>query len=270
MPASLAALTSLYAIDLRDNQLTGQIPGGFGQSSRLDDMYLQNNLFSGSLDPIFCVEGTSIPFVNLEADCKGSSAEVECTCCTLCCASDGTDCVEPTPAPVAMPTLPPAIGLARFDQLIGLLAQISDSSKFSDTTSPQYEAAWWLATTDGLQLDFSTEAFDIVAQRYILALLFFGLGGNGWESRKNFVSDIETCSWSDVTCNAEGLVIAVDLGSNDLAGSIPAELGFIPNMQELTLGTICCWTRQMKCADCLYIANGFLLSIYHDLQTQML
>lgn len=88
---------------------------------------------------------------------------------------------------------------------------------------------------DGHNVDFATEVFDKVAQRYILAVVFYALDGENWKLRHHYVTDLTTCLWRYVTCNAEGLLIQIDLGNNNLAGSIPAEIGFIPNLEELIL-----------------------------------
>jgi hypothetical protein len=197
-------------------------------------MHLQNNGFFGGLDSIFC--DNSHPFKNLTADCLGPTPEIICNCCTLCCSIDGLVCVPLTLAPVTMPTLPPALGESRFEQLVGILAPaVSSTTTFVDTSSPQYKAAWWLATTDGLNLDFSLEVFDRVAQRYVMALLYHALDGENWLTKSGYVSDFPTCQWLGTSCDAEGLVTAIDLGSNAMVGSIPFEIGFFPNMQELLL-----------------------------------
>jgi hypothetical protein len=197
-------------------------------------MHLQNNGFTGSLDTTFC---NGHPFRSLTADCRGLSPEIECSCCTLCCSADGLACAPSTEAPVTMPTLPPAVGQSRFDQLVAILSPISGAATFNDSSSPQHKAAWWLASTDGLELDFSLEVFDKVVQRYILALLYYALDGDNWTSRKNYVTDSASCLWGGTSCDAEGLVIEIDLGSNALVGSIPSEIGFFPNMKQLSLNT---------------------------------
>ncbi len=233
-------MTALFAINLAENNLSGQIPGAFGQLTRLNHVYIQNNQFNGSLDSIFCSQDQLLSLQNIEADCKGSTPEIECTCCTLCCDADGVDCTSPTSTPVAMPTLSPVLGKARFDQLIGILQPISGLFPFTETTSPQYKAAWWLATTDGLQLDFSTETSDKIVQRYVLALLWYTFGGESWDNRKNYVTDLLTCLWDDVSCDDNGLVIEIDLQDNNLVGWMPSEIGFFPNLQTLVLGMYIC------------------------------
>ena len=245
------------------NSLTGQIPAGFGQNIGLDHIYLEGNAFTGSLDGTFCV--ADHPFENLVADCQGPTPEIECTCCTLCCSLDGLACAPYTQAPVASPTLPPAIGQSRFDLLIEILAPLSPAEVFSDPSSPQYKAAWWLATSDGLVLDFETTAFDEIAQRYTMATLFYALDGENWEERNGYVTSLPTCQWGRTFCNEEGLVTKLDLAGNSLAGSIPQETGFFPNMQDVRLednsltGMIPSTILQMTQMTHLSLANNSLV-----------
>lgn len=233
------------------------IPEGFGQNYRLSKIYLQSNKFNGTLDAIFCQQGLSPSLQDLQADCKGSTPEIECTCCTICCNFDGTECSSPTSVPVATSTLPPGLGQARFDELVPILQPVSGLSHFSDTSSPQYKAAWWLATTDGAQLDFATEAGEKIIQRYVLALLWYALGGEGWESKKKYVTEISTCSWDDIVCDDDGLVIEIDLRENNLIGWIPSEIGSFPYLQTLVLGTFMCVSLPVDVGTIQQIAHSF-------------
>jgi len=237
IPSEIATISSLFAINLAENYFTGEIPADFAQCTLLNNVYLQRNEFSGSLDNIFCLQEQPLPLQNLEADCKGSSTpEIQCTCCTLCCDTDGENCISSTSTSVtATSTLSPQLGKERFDQLVGILQPISGSSSFGDSSSAQYKAAWWLAAIDGIQMDFSSVRSDKIIQRYVLALLWYGLGGENWKNRKNYASDLVTCSWDGVSCDTNGIVIEIDLGDNNLVGRLPSEIGFFPNLQSLVL-----------------------------------
>lgn len=46
---------------------------------------------------------------------------------------------------------------------------------------------------------------------------------------------VNPCTWFHVTCNAENLVIRVDLGSAGLSGKLVPELGVLTNLQYLEL-----------------------------------
>ena len=105
-------------------------------------------------------------------------------------------------------------------------------------------------------------------ERYVLALLYYGLDGSNWKFNYNFLSDDPICSWSDlkyngatyflagVVCDAGGNVVELNFGtyghghfktlsssqiqvspctadSNRLKGSIPAEIGLLTKLEEL-------------------------------------
>lgn len=139
-----------------------------------------------------------------------------------------------------MPTLSPDAGQSRFDQLVTLLQPFSGEQPLLSRTSPQHKAAWWLATTDGLELDFSTVSTDKIVQRYVLALLWYALGGEAWGDSKQYLSSLLTCLWGGITCNDAGLVTEIDLANNYLVGWLPTEIGFFSNLEVLLLGKNVC------------------------------
>lgn len=235
VPESLGALTTLLDIDLRDNAFTGLIPEAFGQLSQLDAIYIQNNELTGNVDPIFC-DNKEHTIKKVEADCREPNPRLVCSCCTLCCKADGTRCASPTPAPATAPTLLPAAGQARFDDLVDILEPVSGTESFANPASPQYKAAWWLAAEDAQNLDFGLNPFDNIAQRYVLAVMFHALNGENWSGRQLYMGNQPTCLWEGASCNDAGSIIRLDLRGNKLLGSIPAEVGLLKNLLELMLG----------------------------------
>ena len=73
-----------------------------------------------------------------------------------------------------------------------------------------------------------------------VALRFCGLtynatDGPNWYYNDNWLSDAPLGEWKGVTTDDNGRVTVLYLRSNELSGEIPAELGSLSNLRELTL-----------------------------------
>lgn len=96
----------------------------------------------------------------------------------------------------------------RFRRLTDYLvnSQISSSQDLSNTTSPQYFAAQWMAHQDGQQLTIPTSSSSTTAtttdaqnlvfiERYALAVFYYATGGPDWDHQLNFLSNAHVCAW---------------------------------------------------------------------------
>ena len=72
--------------------------------------------------------------------------------------------------------------------------------------------------------------------RAALVALYNATGGADWTDNTNWLSDGPLDDWYGVTTDANGRVTELNLGDNDLAGEISAELGNLANLRELRLG----------------------------------
>ena len=116
----------LFQVDISENNLSGMISGAFGRLTDLVEISLNNNQFSGSLPSRIASGSTafskivasgnnftgtvaseicarrlsSAVFKTLQLDCKipvgGGLPEISCEegCCTQCCDSNGSNCIE--------------------------------------------------------------------------------------------------------------------------------------------------------------------------------
>ena len=171
----------------------------------------------------------------LQADCKGSPPEIECMCCNVCCDASGNNCgdvaQQPTMAPIS------ADAMIRFAEVTTVLnsVPVSDPATFQDNTTPQYEAAWWLAAVDPAMLDFATTPMEDVVERYILALLYYATNGENWKDQEGFLSAEQVCFWGSVGCRGDPLRVSrIELEKNDLMGSLPTELGLLSEITQLS------------------------------------
>ena len=84
LPTSVGQLSKLSYFHTYNNLLTGMIPSELSQMTALSSVYFTTNSFTGSVEESLCVRKWS----NLGFDC----AEVACSCCTLCCYDNQTQC----------------------------------------------------------------------------------------------------------------------------------------------------------------------------------
>eukprot|EP00537_Pseudo-nitzschia_pungens_P003675 CAMPEP_0172356380 /NCGR_PEP_ID=MMETSP1060-20121228/718_1 /TAXON_ID=37318 /ORGANISM="Pseudo-nitzschia pungens, Strain cf. cingulata" /LENGTH=926 /DNA_ID=CAMNT_0013076431 /DNA_START=270 /DNA_END=3050 /DNA_ORIENTATION=+ len=167
-------------------------------------------------------------------------------------------------------------------------ADISSTRNLYDASSPQFKAARWMAEEDFEKLPLpnsvsgdslhqgvvtsttssggaaQTIPFNFV-QRYVLAVVYFAMGGDKWDEKYYFAStDRHECSWykqilppgtensrddrnSDratkdstykelgVVCDRELQVRGISLPDNNLKGTIPSEIQHLTNLQWLEL-----------------------------------
>ena len=72
-------------------------------------------------------------------------------------------------------------------------------------------------------------------ERTVLAALYDATGGEDWRTSDGWLSDSPLDLWQRVTTDEDGRVTDLDLGSNQLSGEIPAELGNLPRLKLLYL-----------------------------------
>lgn len=72
-------------------------------------------------------------------------------------------------------------------------------------------------------------------QREILLDFYNSANGDEWEQRSGWNGEKITCEWHGITCNDSGDVIIIEMGNNDLAGSISPRLGELSKLRVLDL-----------------------------------
>ena len=68
-----------------------------------------------------------------------------------------------------------------------------------------------------------------------LEALYRSAGGTMWTRNDNWLTDAPLSRWHGVQVDDEGQVVSLDLGSNNLSGSIPSELGSLSRLKSLNL-----------------------------------
>ena len=199
------------------NLLSGTFPIQLATLPDLEDIYIQKNDLTGDLNAEFC-NGNSGKYSHFVADCAGSTPEISCSCCTLCCDAQGENCGESSDSSVSAPIVSPSFApeavaerITRFqEKLRDVFGDI-----VSDVSTPQGMAVTWLAGGDPAGLDVDATSFTELAERYVLALVYFATNGPTWEQQYLFLSSSSVCDWNGgeegVFCDQNGNIVELIL-----------------------------------------------------------
>lgn len=156
----------------------------------------------------------------------------------------------PVPTPVSTPTPSPTPESINADEVIaenpfGLLVAI---------LSDAYESGFLSDTLSGLLASLFIDSFitqntgetreEVVyrvavagpaADRAALVALYNSTDGPNWEKSDNWLSDEPLSEWYGITVDFTGRVTGLELGDNDLSGTLPAELGGLSKLTSLDL-----------------------------------
>jgi hypothetical protein len=106
---------------------------------------------------------------------------------------------------------------------------LPEFSEEEDSCYPSNTALWQLSN-DTL---YGANATD---NRYLLTLLYATWDGEGWRSKRGWLSTIiSDCQWQGIECNSEGLTRSISLEANNLGGTIPSELGLMTSLRKSML-----------------------------------
>jgi hypothetical protein len=217
--------------------ITGMAPIEMKELTKLQDLYLSGTALTGSLPLDFCFGDVNI--TNFEADCAGGDeAEVQCPCCTVCCGRIDDE--------------PYTCGGNPFTKPLSLLLAEADVDRraLSSPGAPQYQALHWLVYNDPANLDFEHGPPDELLERFVMALLYFSMGGETWDNSFGFLSASSVCMWMNesndgsstygVLCDpmvveSYPMIVQIDMEQNNLHGQLPTELGLLSNLQYLGL-----------------------------------
>ena len=97
---------------------------------------------------------------------------------------------------------------------------------------PRSLAAWFGT------IEWTSDALPCIpdtADREVLVTLYNRIGGGQWKRERNWLAG-SVNAWEGVTTDEDGFVTGIALASNNMAGSIPPELGELEKMTVLNLG----------------------------------
>ena len=146
---------------------------------------------TGSVSDEIC-KLTKVQNLQLDVDCDN----IECTCCDDCIGSGTTINTDPRAEGIKV----------KVDAL--------KSKNHSNMNDPSRTRALnWIIYEDGMKLSADSQYFE---QRYVLAVFYFALDGDGWLEDKSdkhaWLSNESYCSWFGITCdNGMKDVLALNL-----------------------------------------------------------
>ena len=125
------------------------------------------------------------------------------------------------------------------DGVVEFLSKISfdNGAALNDPSSPQFQALQWI---QDVRFNPSLTQSTTTIQRYVLAVLYFATNGDEWSANTNWLSESHICEWfttgirSDI-CSPDLTLRHLDLNRNNLAGSIPEEVGLLDDLTILDL-----------------------------------
>jgi len=125
---------------------------------------------------------------------------------------------------------------------------ISDLPSLITVGTPEHYASVFMAVADNYHSQMLPENQQHFIERYILALVYYGMNGNEWTNSYDFLHAKDHCLWTGysttpagsfikgVECDAEGYVIGLDLSNNNLISrNIPKELHRLLHLEKLHL-----------------------------------
>lgn len=136
--------------------------------------------------------------------------------------------------------------LEREEDILVFVSEYSNPTALVDRSSPQYQAAHWLAFEDTKLLPLKGKRF---LQRYALMVLYFATSGDQWLYDLNFSNaERDECHWNHsfrqlggssivlgVGCNDDDQVTSIAIDAMGLAGILPPELSLLTHLQHLSL-----------------------------------
>ncbi len=129
--------------------------------------------------------------------------------------------IESTMTPSAAPT---SLSRTTADLLSSVSSDEGAALETPDT--PQNKAFNWLVENTNIDTYLDEKKI----QRYSLATLYYSTNGDSWTVNTGWLGNGDECGWSNnhLRCT-NGSIMELTLSSNNLVGSVPAEIGLLSN-----------------------------------------
>uniref|UniRef100_UPI00143054DB leucine-rich repeat domain-containing protein n=1 Tax=Maribellus sediminis TaxID=2696285 RepID=UPI00143054DB len=211
IPDEIGNLTHLTELYLGWNNLTGNIPISMGNFSQLITMHLGGNQLNGGIPAEFGQLGN---IRNISLENNNLSDPLPAELCYL----QSLEYLE--------------LGGNNFDsQSCPTIRCLLDNHVVSWYDSLQIQQSGF-SLTNGCVDD--TEAYNLRTDSIALVALYNAMDGPNWTNNDNWLTGLID-TWNGVTIE-NNRVNNVNLYNNNLYGTIPAEIGNLTNLKELSLG----------------------------------
>ncbi len=219
LPAALGNLVHLEQLSLGNNQLSGTIPAELAGLTSIRGFYLWGNQLTGSI-PAWLGERTTLQGISLSSNQLSGTIPANLAQLTQLASLHLSGNQLSGTIPAALATLPALTHLhLQYNQLTGAVPQALLDKTFTE-------------------FFYNNNPFDLTnpLEREALLALHASTNGAAWTNKTGWGGAAGTeCSWFGVSCS-DGHVVRLVLGGNQLAGTLPAELGNLTSLTELSLG----------------------------------
>ena len=220
IPPSLGNLTNLEALGLGVNHVTGPIPSTLGNLANLQVLFLADNDLTGPILPELGNLANLQHLILAGNQLTGSIPSSLGNLTNLLWLILGDNQLS-GPIPSSLGNLRNLERLELWrNQLTGSIP--SALCQFDHTINPQ---------RGDLYLPCERSADD----RAVLVEFYDATNGPNWTNNTNWNTSAPLGQWYGVSTDASGRVTSLELGENQLAGSIPASLGSLANLTVLDL-----------------------------------
>ena len=274
IPASLDSLTSLVLLYLHENQLTGEIPASLGNLANLKiARFASNTDAEGNPSLTGCVPvglrflvtadefAPGVPahdFIAVDANGDGDTDDPDDTpgLNLPFCMLSALDLSDVTLVPsFASGTVAYTASVANTVAATTVTATLNDdgdrlSIKKGTNSYTSGDAVPLDVGSNEITIEVTPPDAALLKQTYTVRLqragsaatdraalmaLYDSTGGASWTSKTNWNSAEPIDMWFRVTTNGSGRVTALDLSTNNLRGTLPAELGRLTELTSLNL-----------------------------------
>ncbi len=259
IPSELGNLSSLTWLALNGNQLTGALPQSFTNLTALDDFAFSDNAgLCAPTDAAFqtWLQGISNSNITIEVAVPFGS---NCAAASLGASTIGE--VTPGAGSLAISWTAPSSDGGSAVTAYDLRHIETSADETVDSNWTVVDDVWTTGggtlqytltgLTGGTQYDLQMRAVNAggdgpwsatatgtpttPGNREILVALYKATDGDNWTNNTNWLSDEPLGDWHGVTTDDEGRVTRLALSINNLAGTIPADLGSLSELTVLDL-----------------------------------
>ena len=244
IPAGLGSLSSLELLSLSSNQLTGEIPAELGRLSNLEQLYISSNQLTGEI-PAALGSLSNLEQLSLSRNQLTGQIPTELSRLSKLALLSLSSNQLSGEIPPELGNLTNLEGLYLWDnQLSGTVPQTLVGLTMLESFIFHYNPGLCAPIDDAFQtwlgsistvLGSSCAPADSPEDRAVLVQVHSATDGANWTNNTNWLSEHLTREWYGVTNDANGRVHGLFLGSNQLTGRIPSELGSMTQLEWVYL-----------------------------------